>query len=225
MLAPLVTERPTQKALILMAELEEAESGDRGRARGWLARAVYAPRDAAWTADGVVLQEWAPISPVTGTIDAVEWKVPIAEIEGPKLEIDAAELMPPAAEADEAADEEEKVEERTAEPAAAPNVVNVVATGAVRSDSGPTERSTGGTAESRARAANAAAGGTSGEPNAVVPPDSGAIAAEADEASAASPGEPPRPDDPGVADEEEEEGARALPGFLRRTGSAARRQA
>lgn len=95
---PILTARPTQKALILMAELEEAESGDRGRARGWLARAVHAPRDPAWTADGVVLKEWAPISPVSGKIDAVEWKVPVAEIEGPRIEIDKAELMalPPA---------------------------------------------------------------------------------------------------------------------------------
>ena len=98
-LAPLLAERPTQKALILMAELEEAESGDLGRARGWLARAVYAPRDPAWTADGVVLEEWAPMSPVTGKLDAVEWKVPLAEIEAPRLDMDrtAPEAVPAAA--------------------------------------------------------------------------------------------------------------------------------
>ena len=63
-----------------------------------MARAVYAPRDPVWTADGVVLEEWAPISPVSGRLDAVEWKVPLAEIEGPRIEIDKAELMalPPA---------------------------------------------------------------------------------------------------------------------------------
>ena len=93
-LAPLITERPTQNALILMAELEEAETGDRGRAREWLARAVRAPRDPAWTADGVVLEEWAPVSPVTGKLDAVEWKVPLAEIEGPRLDIEKSELAP-----------------------------------------------------------------------------------------------------------------------------------
>ena len=92
MLTPILTQRPTQKALILMAELEEAETGDRGRAREWLARAVRAPRDPAWTADGVVLEEWAPVSPVSGKLDAVEWKLPVAEIEGPRIEIDKAEL-------------------------------------------------------------------------------------------------------------------------------------
>ena len=35
-----------------MSEVEEAEHGDRGRVREWLARAVHAPRDPAWTADG-----------------------------------------------------------------------------------------------------------------------------------------------------------------------------
>ena len=98
-LEPILTERPTQRALMLMADLEEAETGDHGRARGWLARAIYAPRDPVWTADGVVLEEWAPVSPVTGKLDAVEWKVPVAEIEGPKIEIDKSEVraLPPAA--------------------------------------------------------------------------------------------------------------------------------
>lgn len=97
-LTPVLTERPTQKALMLMAELDEAETGDRGRAREWLARAVRAPRDPAWTADGVVLGAWAPISPLSGKLDAVEWKVPVAEIEGPRLEIDKSEIaaLPPA---------------------------------------------------------------------------------------------------------------------------------
>ena len=93
-LGPVLTERPTQRALMLMAELVEAETGDRGRAREWLARAVRAPRDAAWTADGVVLEAWAPASPVTGRLDTVEWKVPLAELEGPSLHIDAEDLRP-----------------------------------------------------------------------------------------------------------------------------------
>jgi len=68
---------PTQEAYMLMSELEEAEHGDRGRVREWLARAVRAPRDPAWTADGVVADEWDAISPVTGRLDAFEWKVPV----------------------------------------------------------------------------------------------------------------------------------------------------
>jgi HemY protein len=93
-LTPVLTTRPTQKALMVMAELEEAETGDKGRAREWVARAVRAPRDPVWTADGVILEKWAPASPVTGRIDTVEWKVPVAELEAPRLQIDAAELEP-----------------------------------------------------------------------------------------------------------------------------------
>ena len=38
----------------LMAEIEEGQNGDQGKAREWLARAMRAPRDPAWTADGLV---------------------------------------------------------------------------------------------------------------------------------------------------------------------------
>jgi HemY protein len=86
-LKPIITTRPTQNALLLMADIDEAEHGDRGRVREWLARAVRAPRDPVWTADGVILDEWAPVSPVTGRIGAVEWKVPVDEGEN-KLSID-----------------------------------------------------------------------------------------------------------------------------------------
>lgn len=71
---------PTERACLLMADIEEAEHGDRGRVREWLARAVTAPRDAAWTADGVVSDNWAPYSPVTGQLDAFEWKVPVEQL-------------------------------------------------------------------------------------------------------------------------------------------------
>jgi len=86
-LKPIITTRPTRNALILMAELDEAEHGDRGRVREWLDRAVRAPRDPVWTADGLILEEWAPVSPATGRIGAVEWKLPVDEGET-RLSID-----------------------------------------------------------------------------------------------------------------------------------------
>jgi HemY protein len=60
---------------LLMAEIERAE-GDEGRAREWLARAVNAAPDPAWTADGHISDRWHPASPVTGRLDAFEWRVP-----------------------------------------------------------------------------------------------------------------------------------------------------
>jgi len=72
--------KPTQRVATLMAELEELQHGDVGRAREWMARALRAGRDPAWTADGFVSERWLPVSPVTGRIDAFEWKVPLAEV-------------------------------------------------------------------------------------------------------------------------------------------------
>ena len=71
---------PTERACLLMADLEEAQNEDMGRVREWLARAVHAPRDKAWVADGVVAEEWAPASPVTGEIGAFEWKQPVEQL-------------------------------------------------------------------------------------------------------------------------------------------------
>lgn len=88
---------PTQRIATLMAEIEQAEHGDVGRAREWTARAVRAAPDPAWTADGVVSDKWLPVSPVTGRLDAFQWKVPVAEIgiERPVVDVIAATAEPP----------------------------------------------------------------------------------------------------------------------------------
>jgi HemY protein len=72
--------QPSQRVALLMADLEQAEFADEGRSREWTARAVYAARDPAWMADGFVSERWMPISPVSGRIDAFEWKAPVAAI-------------------------------------------------------------------------------------------------------------------------------------------------
>lgn len=76
-LQPLLDERLTQRVATLMARIEAGESDDKGRVREWLARAVNAARDPAWTADGVVADRWEPVSPVTGGLDAFQWRVPV----------------------------------------------------------------------------------------------------------------------------------------------------
>ncbi|WP_321343950.1 heme biosynthesis HemY N-terminal domain-containing protein [Breoghania sp.] len=95
-LRPLLRTQPTQRVFLLMADLEEGEHGDRGRVREWLSRAVRAPRDPAWTADGIVADAWAPVSPITGKLDAFEWKAPMERLGGPEND-DSADLldMPP----------------------------------------------------------------------------------------------------------------------------------
>jgi HemY protein len=124
-LAPLLA-APTQRVATLMAELEEQEHADIGRAREWMARALTAARDPAWTADGFVSERWMPVSP-SGRLDAFEWKVPIAELPGPVIEPrprdEAAPLAPPPA-APEAAKQPEPIRpSEPVKPAPAPTVV------------------------------------------------------------------------------------------------------
>jgi HemY protein len=48
--------------------------------RQLLSKAVRAPRDPAWVADGVVSERWAPVSPITGKLDAFEWRAPMERL-------------------------------------------------------------------------------------------------------------------------------------------------
>lgn len=73
---------PREGIYLLLADIEEAETGDQGRVRHWLSAALRAPRDPVWTTDGLVSEEWEPVSPVTGKLDAFEWKVPVSRIGG-----------------------------------------------------------------------------------------------------------------------------------------------
>jgi HemY protein len=79
-LAGAVAGEPSQAVCLLMAEIEEGQNADQGKAREWLARAVKAPRDPVWTADGITADEWEPTSPVSGRLDAFEWKQPVSAL-------------------------------------------------------------------------------------------------------------------------------------------------
>ncbi|MGE0844755.1 MAG: heme biosynthesis protein HemY [Flavobacteriaceae bacterium] len=117
-LEPLAAERPTQRVCMLMAEIEESDGHDRGKVREWLARAVRAPRDPAWTADGIVLDEWAPVSPASGRLDAFEWRVPVAALGATPAEGAVASFLNAAEEAEAAREDEAPLIEASAEPAA-----------------------------------------------------------------------------------------------------------
>jgi HemY protein len=127
-LAPYLGDRPSARICTLMARIEAGEFGDRGREREWLARALRAPRDRAWIADGYVSDRWLPVSPVTGAVDAFEWKAPVDAIgrgdqrlvieerpEPPMTEIKAAPKALPSAEPDEPEEPEEKEPETVVE--------------------------------------------------------------------------------------------------------------
>jgi HemY protein len=86
-IAPLIgadapTGRPSTRACLFMADLEETEGGAPGAVREWLARASRAPRDPAWVAEGFVSDVWAPASP-NGKLDAFVWRVPAERLTAP----------------------------------------------------------------------------------------------------------------------------------------------
>lgn len=105
----------SERVYLLLADIEEAETGDQGRIRHWMAQALKAGRDPAWVADGYVSDKWLPLSPITGRLDAFEWKIPFDQLEGPVEEgalshaTTALETLPPVTAA------------QTPEPAATPS--------------------------------------------------------------------------------------------------------
>ena len=89
---------PRESTYLLLADIEEADGGNEGRMRQYLARAVRAPRDPVWVADGIVSEEWAPFSPVTGKLDAFEWRMPVERLSrvGEAEEAEDIPALPPA---------------------------------------------------------------------------------------------------------------------------------
>ena len=58
----------------MMADIETAE-GAEGQARVWLDRARHAPLEAGWMANGMRLDDWQPLCPVSGALGGVVWRV------------------------------------------------------------------------------------------------------------------------------------------------------
>lgn len=96
--------RPSQRICELMAAIEEGEHGDRGSAREWLARALHAPEDEAWTGEGYRSHRWSPINPVTGEFDALQWRAPGLRL--PSVVVPPVAPSAPAPEAPPLAEEE-----------------------------------------------------------------------------------------------------------------------
>jgi HemY protein len=111
---------PTRRVATLMAEIEEAEHGDKGRVREWMSRAMRAAGDPIWTADGVVSERWLPVTP-KGRLDGFEWKKPLSEIghSAPVIEAKEEITQPAAAPVEPAPVADTKPEEQPAPAAAA----------------------------------------------------------------------------------------------------------
>ncbi len=127
-----LADNPSERAFLLMADIEEGQHGDRGRVREWLARAVGSPRDAAWTADGVVSKSWAPCSPITGQLDTFEWKNPAEQL-GSVEAIDYSKLANQPLPEPEPVLEQDEIINEPSRPSAADAVAAGLATASVAS--------------------------------------------------------------------------------------------
>jgi len=92
-LGDIVETHPTQRALAIMAAVERGEGADEAVVRGWLARALTAPRGPQWCCDKcqAVHAKWDPICDNCGGFDTLSWREP-PERSGPSAT--GAEVLP-----------------------------------------------------------------------------------------------------------------------------------
>jgi HemY protein len=77
-LGDIVTTHPTQRSLAIMAAIARGEGEDEGVVRGWLARALTAPRGPQWCCDKcqAIHVQWHPICENCGGFDTLSWREP-----------------------------------------------------------------------------------------------------------------------------------------------------
>jgi HemY protein len=91
--ADLAETDPTARSLTLMAAIERGMGAQEQIVRGWLAKAVSAPRGPQWICDSCqnIHSEWAPVCDNCGSFDTLSWRsAPKSEIASPT----GAEMLP-----------------------------------------------------------------------------------------------------------------------------------
>ena len=89
----LVETSPNARVLTIMAAIERGEGGSDAVVRGWLAKALSAPRGPAWVCDSCqnIHGEWGPVCGNCGSFDTLSWREP------PQMEVISAtgtEMLP-----------------------------------------------------------------------------------------------------------------------------------
>lgn len=71
--------KPTARVLTLMAAIERGEGAEDAVVRGWLARALSAPRGKQWCCDKCqnIQAEWGPVCDNCGGFDTLSWREPV----------------------------------------------------------------------------------------------------------------------------------------------------
>ena len=92
-LGDLATSHPTQRTLAIMAAIERGEGGDDATVRGWLSKALIAPRGPQWCCDKcqAIHSAWAPICENCQGFDTLSWREPV---ETTGASATRAELLP-----------------------------------------------------------------------------------------------------------------------------------
>ncbi|WP_163847833.1 heme biosynthesis protein HemY [Pseudooceanicola aestuarii] len=89
-LGDLVTEQPDARVLTIMAAIERGEGASDAIVKGWLARAVTAPRGPQWICDNChhIHGDWAPVCENCGGFDTLSWRdAPSAETSTPMSQL------------------------------------------------------------------------------------------------------------------------------------------
>ena len=89
----IATRHPTRRSLAITAAIERGEGSDEAVVRGWLARALTAPRGPQWCCDTcqAIHAQWTPICSNCAGFDTLSWREP-PEGDGPSAT--GAELLP-----------------------------------------------------------------------------------------------------------------------------------
>lgn len=85
-LGTLPEDAPTARVLTLMAAIERGSGSDDQVVRGWLTKALVAPRGPQWICDKCqsIHAEWEPVCQSCGSFDTLSWKAPLkAEVAMP----------------------------------------------------------------------------------------------------------------------------------------------
>lgn len=92
-LGDIVATHPTQRSLAIMAAIARGEGEDDSVVRGWLTRALTAPRGPQWCCDKchAIHAQWHPICDNCGGFDTLSWREP-PETTGPSAT--GTELLP-----------------------------------------------------------------------------------------------------------------------------------
>jgi HemY protein len=92
-LGDLATSHPNARTLAIMAAVERGEGADDAVIRGWLARALTAPRGPQWCCDKcqAIHAQWVPICDNCASFDTLSWREP-ADATGPSAT--GSELLP-----------------------------------------------------------------------------------------------------------------------------------